>query len=92
MKGRRNKKLDDYWLANYVSDCTLCGNTGVIDTRGTTTPAGLEVGRLNYCICPNGRGYRVRSIPLESIRIGHPRRPLEEIMAPYSDYMEKEKT
>ncbi len=45
-----------YWLEYYASHyCTLCGNTGFIDTRGVKTPAGLEVGRINYCICPNGQ-------------------------------------
>lgn len=45
-----------YWHEFYATDhCTLCGNHGVIDTRGVRTPAGLEVGRLNWCICPNGQ-------------------------------------
>jgi len=34
--------------------CSLCGQLGYIDTRGLKTPAGLEVGRLNFCLCPNG--------------------------------------
>lgn len=37
--------------------CGLCGNTGMIDTRGhLKTPAGASAGGiLAYCICPNGR-------------------------------------
>ena len=45
-----------YWLKYYADGCcTLCGNKGYIDTTGTKTPAGITVGRLNYCICPNGQ-------------------------------------
>ena len=53
------KKL---WLAEFVSDsghCCLCGNHGVIDTRGKVfTPAGFECGKRVHCICPNGRQIR----------------------------------
>lgn len=38
--------------------CTLCGNSGVIDSRGVATAAGVVVGRLNFCICPNGQALR----------------------------------
>jgi hypothetical protein len=49
----------DYWLENYCDEvCTLCGNSGVIDTRGVTAPNGGKVGRLNWCICPNGISLR----------------------------------
>ena len=48
-----------YWLDYYVDQhCTLCGNSGRIDTRGVMTAAGIEVGRLNLCICPNGQAMR----------------------------------
>lgn len=48
-----------YWLEYYATaHCTLCGNSGVVDTRGVKTPAGVPVGRLNYCICPNGQVLR----------------------------------
>ncbi len=51
--------IADYWLTHYATEhCTLCGNVGVIDTRGICTPAWVEVGRLNYCICPNGQTLR----------------------------------
>lgn len=50
------KAITDYWFAHYCSDhCTLCGNSGVIDTTGVRTPAGVLVGRRNWCICPNGQ-------------------------------------
>lgn len=55
------KRLDDYWITNFVgaeAACSLCGNRGVIDTRGVRTYAGVEVGRLNWCLCPNGRVMR----------------------------------
>jgi hypothetical protein len=39
--------------------CGLCGNTGIVDTRGRAkTPAGFDVGVLRYCICPNGRALK----------------------------------
>lgn len=54
-----NPVITRYWLDHYcVTFCTLCGNSGIIDTRGVKTPAGHIVGRLNYCICPNGQWAR----------------------------------
>ncbi len=36
--------------------CGLCGNNGILDTRGKVfTPVGLECGVRRFCICPNGR-------------------------------------
>jgi hypothetical protein len=53
------KAVTRYWLAYYADEhCTLCGNYGIIDTRGTVTPSGVLVGRLNWCICPNGQACR----------------------------------
>jgi len=57
-----------YALTMYVyADglCTLCGNRGVMDTRRVRTPAGVEVGRLNYCLCPNGMALRQRGVDLD---------------------------
>ena len=52
--------ITDYWYAFFAGEhCTLCGNSGKIDTRGVKTAAGLEVGRVNFCICPNGQCLRV---------------------------------
>lgn len=58
--------LTEYWATHYASGghCSLCGNCGVIDTRGITTPAGLEVGSFNYCLCPNGQSLRRRGAHL----------------------------
>lgn len=57
--------ITDYWLEHYCSDhCTLCGNSGVIDSRGTTTAGGVHVGRLNWCICPNGQAKRRAGLDL----------------------------
>jgi hypothetical protein len=51
--------VTNYWLDYYCADhCTLCGNHGWIDTTGMRTPAGVHVGRVNYCICPNGQALR----------------------------------
>jgi hypothetical protein len=51
----QEKIVEDYWFKHYLgaSLCSLCGNKGVIDTRLTA-----REGRLNYCICPNGRVMR----------------------------------
>lgn len=51
--------LEDYWFT-YVAGlhCTICGNSGIIDSRGVSTAAGVVVGRLNWCICPNGQTIR----------------------------------
>lgn len=62
-----NHEITEYWLKHYaVGFCTLCANHGVIDTRGAQTPAGIEVGRLNYCICPNGQAAREQAIDIEA--------------------------
>ena len=38
------------------SCCGLCGNSGVVDTRGKVeTPSGEDCGVRAFCICPNGR-------------------------------------
>jgi len=55
--------------------CGLCGNTGVIDTRGTVkTPSGEPAGGVRaWCICPNGRKAK-RNNGLktwDSTKIGH---------------------
>jgi hypothetical protein len=56
------KYITNYWLEHYCDHfCTLCGCRGVIDTRGVKTPGGAEVGRLNWCICPNGQALRKQS-------------------------------
>lgn len=55
----RNETVTDYWLEFYATKhCTLCGNSGVIDTQGVATAAGYPVGRRNWCICPNGQAMR----------------------------------
>jgi hypothetical protein len=62
------KIITDYWHKYYCDKvCTLCGNSGFIDTHGVKSNVGIKVGRLNYCICPNGQQYRRRKI-METIR------------------------
>ena len=54
-------ELTNYWLDHYVGAsglCSLCANTGIIDTRGMRSPDGVECGARNYCICPNGQAMR----------------------------------
>jgi hypothetical protein len=53
-------ELTLYWLEHYVDKtrqlCSLCGNTGLVDTRHTAiSEAGVSAGRINFCICPNGQ-------------------------------------
>jgi hypothetical protein len=58
--------LREYWQEYYCEShchCTLCGNSGTINTTGTLTPLGVEVGRLNWCICPNGQILRKMNFP-----------------------------
>lgn len=52
--------LVDYWIKNYINEgvCSLCGNSGRVDTRGVKNARGVECGRLQWCICPNGRESR----------------------------------
>lgn len=60
MTDEERKTITAFWARTYVRGlhCSLCGNYGVIDTRGTRTPAGVECGDVHLCICPNGLDYR----------------------------------
>lgn len=42
--------------------CTLCGDTGWIDTRGHIGKCGHAFGKINYCICPNGIANREQQL------------------------------
>lgn len=52
---------DDTWLEflgppGVESYCGLCGDSGILDTRGKVrSSAGVDCGVRAYCICPNGR-------------------------------------
>lgn len=47
---------NELWLEYVVKGkCSICANSSIIDSRGRKTPAGVEVGTLSWCICPNGR-------------------------------------
>jgi hypothetical protein len=53
-----SENIKDIWATEYSpkSLCCLCGNHGVIDTRGAVfTPAKYDSGAKVFCICPNGR-------------------------------------
>jgi hypothetical protein len=65
------RQLEEFWLEEFVGShglCTLCGNHGRIDTRGTVSPAGRPAGRLNFCICPSGRALKQQGAELEAWR------------------------
>lgn len=60
--------VTNYWHEFYCTQhCTLCGNSGVIDTTGVRTAAGILVGRKNLCICPNGQWMRRAGVTLEDL-------------------------
>ena len=55
---KHKKILDEFWANEFIVGhlCGLCGNTGIIDTRGrAVSPAGEVTGGEFFCICPNGR-------------------------------------
>lgn len=65
-KPKIDKKIDiitEFWRDNYIEFwkedicpvCTLCGNTGIIDTTNSAFNNNRSVGRKNFCICPNGQ-------------------------------------
>ena len=55
---------DDTWLeflgpSEREMYCGLCGNSGIVDTRGKVrSPAGDDCGVRAFCICPNGRSVK----------------------------------
>lgn len=53
-------ELADLWSKEFVlKHCILCGNKGIVDTRGIVhTPNGIETGGIAFCICPNGRSLK----------------------------------
>jgi hypothetical protein len=58
-----NKTVSNYWMKHYVGSsslCTLCGNTGHVDTTATAIPpnGGDSVGLRQPCFCPNGQAIR----------------------------------
>lgn len=63
----KSEAVTKYWLRFFApfGHCSLCGNSGKIDTRGKVhTSAGRECGDLTYCICPNGQTMRFNGAPL----------------------------
>lgn len=62
-----DQRYDDLWAEFITPDslCSLCGNTGIIDTRGVRSQAGVDAGRLNYCVCPNGRELKRKAVALD---------------------------
>lgn len=62
MADRDPPPVDHYtWLEflgppGIESCCGLCGNSGVVDTRGKVfSPLGEDCGVRAFCVCPNGR-------------------------------------
>ena len=68
----KSREVSAYW-AEFYSDggyCTLCGNTGIVNTINTAlTPKGEKgFGRRQFCFCPNGQHFRDDKI--KEARIG----------------------
>lgn len=50
---------EEFYQSEGTNLCGLCGNVGVIDTRGRVfSAAGVECGVLRYCLCVNGRTWK----------------------------------
>lgn len=45
--------------------CGLCANTGIVNTRGMRSPAGVTCGVRTFCICPNGRAMKQQDAAIE---------------------------
>ena len=60
----RDPVNEDTWLEflgppGAQACCGLCGNSGIVDTRGKVkTPRGDDCGVRAYCICPDGRALK----------------------------------
>ena len=51
----------------WESCCGLCGNSGIVDTRGKVrSPIGKDCGVRAFCICPNGRAISAGTTPEET--------------------------
>lgn len=63
------KFLGDFWYRFYLHNglCSLCGNTGIVDTSDVTSPVNTPCGRKNLCICPNGIALREQGVTTEEI-------------------------
>ena len=66
-----SEDLSKFWARHYVHPetgcCCLCGNSGIVDTRGTTwTPKRKPSGARVFCFCPNGQLIR-RETHIEQI-------------------------
>lgn len=61
--------MADFWMEEFMTDgglCVLCGNYGVVDTRGIKSPAGTKCGARVYCICPNGRKMKKLQVNIDT--------------------------
>jgi hypothetical protein len=57
--------ITGYVMKYYVRPhCSLCGNSGIVDTNGVKTAAGILVGTRQPCLCPNGQAMRKELIRL----------------------------
>lgn len=60
------KLLSEIWKEEYqtLGFCIICDNSGIIDTRDKVF-AGYSIGRISFCICPNGRIMKKKGHKLE---------------------------
>jgi len=64
---KRDEMIIGVWMNEYLhpehNECSICGNSGFVDTTGLKSPRGDSVGRKHYCICPNGRKMKQLKVP-----------------------------
>lgn len=67
-----NEAVARYWQEHYTQQglCSLCGNSGVLDTRGAKSAIGVRCGALHFCICPNGQRFRALKLIPEAVKAG----------------------
>lgn len=68
--------MDEAWLDFLGAHdlCGLCGNSGIIDTRGDVeSAAGVACGVRRFCICPNGRVMKEKRAAIDLWEAGRDR-------------------
>lgn len=58
MKKSEKTFLKNYWIEHYIDKetglCSLCGNTGIVNTQPKSPLGRLLKEQTNFCVCPNG--------------------------------------
>lgn len=70
VRGAKSKAVTGYWQEFYIhkGHCSLCGNRGWLDTTKTAiTATGVNSGKRQFCICPNGQEFRAQNCNLDAL-------------------------